>query len=475
MSPAMAGDTYNEMDNAAGEAYRLVTSVNFTAAFKAVFTTLWHAKLPCFDTIGMSAIKEGQRGILKKCFWKGLSVPCSGIFTTFSTDRGMCCTFNMKAADKIFTQSQYSTLVTQLQTEDYNMSFENSSLPDWYTSKNEPATQPGRAMGLKVILDAHSDAVEAFSISTDFEGFTGLITDPGNFPLTNLKGFEVKPGHNNLVAISAVKIDAEDDLKDLQPETRKCLFPDEIGSLKLFQSYTQANCFLECSLKFAQWKIAQDNNLTNGCTPWYFPFSDNQFQMCDPYYTVDVWKIMQNDVPVDQCKHCLQDCVRTIYTQSVSTQPFRRCDERNLYLTDFCVVDWDDAPKPVIWGKQIMEQFLKNNGKLPPYLENVESSKRRIKDSRVLHNFFETLPKEYEAYEKDIAIINVFFDSTTVMNFKSQKRQSWTDYFANVGGALGLCTGLTIITVVEFFWLCLTLGGFCRRNLENVDEVRPFN
>ena len=75
--------------------------------------------------------------------------------------------------------------------------------------------------------------MESFSISRDFEGFTALITEPGNFPLANLRGFEVKPGHNNLVALSAVKIDADDDLKYLKPETRKCLFPDETTNLKL--------------------------------------------------------------------------------------------------------------------------------------------------------------------------------------------------------------------------------------------------
>ena len=31
------------------------------------------------------------------------------------TDRGMCCTFNMEKADKMFEKSQYSEMITMMQ------------------------------------------------------------------------------------------------------------------------------------------------------------------------------------------------------------------------------------------------------------------------------------------------------------------------------------------------------------------------
>ncbi len=109
-----------------------------------------------------------------------------------------------------------------------------------------------------------------------------------------------------------------------------------------------------------------------------------------------------------------------------------------MYLTDFCTVGEDTLLTPQIWGRQVIESYMKRKGKVHGYLANVQSSKRTIKDSYVLKGFFEDLPKEYDAYEKDIAVLNVFFDSTTVMLFKSQRRQSWLDYFSAVGGALGV-------------------------------------
>jgi len=150
--------------------------------------------------------------------------------------------------------------------------------------------------------------------------------------------------------------------------------------------------------------------------------------------SIEVWELIKN-VPNDECNHCLPDCIRTIYEQKVTTQPFRQCDERNLYLTDFCAVDFEKTVSPQIWAQQVIDSFIKNNKAVPNYLSKVVSGKRTVKTSYVLKNFFPGLPKEYDAYKKDIAVLNVFFDSSTVMQFKSQPRQSWTDYFAAVGAS----------------------------------------
>ena len=56
---------------------------------------------------------------------------------------------------------------------------------------------PGSNLGLKVVLDAHTDLVEATTVPTDFEGFTVVITSPGEFPLTYFKGINIKTGDLN--------------------------------------------------------------------------------------------------------------------------------------------------------------------------------------------------------------------------------------------------------------------------------------
>ena len=181
------------------------------------------------------------------------------------------------------------------------------------------------------------------------------------------------------------------------------------------------------------------------------------------------------NIPSEECNYCLPDCIRTMYDQKITAQPFRRCDERNLYLTDFCKVTLKNPLSPQIWAQQVFDDFMKKKGKVPAYLSQLESSIRTVKDSYVLANFFPSLNKKYDAYEKDIAVLKVFFDSPTVMQFKSQPRQSWTDYFAAVGGALGLCIGLSIMTIIEFIFLCFQMGGTCKKNENDPDEVKKFS
>ena len=173
----------------------------------------------------------------------------------------------------------------------------------------------------------------------------------------------------------------------------------------------------------------------------------------------------------DQCSYCLPDCQRVIFSQSVSAQPFRRCDERNVEMTKFCSVLNKNVVKPEIWGRQMIDYYINTTGKVPEFLSNVTSSKRTIKKSYLLNYLFKGISREYDAYEKDIAVLNVFFDTTTVMTFNSESQQTWIDYFSSVGGALGLCIGLSVITVVELFWLCCRL---CHVVMIDPNRVVPF-
>ena len=53
--------------------------------------------------------------VFQRCYWKNQPVACSAIFETTPTDQGMCCTFNMEKADKMFERSQYSEMITMMQ------------------------------------------------------------------------------------------------------------------------------------------------------------------------------------------------------------------------------------------------------------------------------------------------------------------------------------------------------------------------
>jgi len=175
------------------ELSNLALKLNKTRSFKALFSSLWHATLPCFDIQGTTAKYNGDRGIFKYCEWKGRAIPCSSIFTTFPTDRGMCCSFNMKAADEIFLGDTYPKLLKELQQSDKKISFSNSSQPNWYHGSKESKSLPGRNKGLVLVIDSHSDLFSAGSLDADYDSFMGMISQSGSFPLMNQEGFEIQP------------------------------------------------------------------------------------------------------------------------------------------------------------------------------------------------------------------------------------------------------------------------------------------
>jgi hypothetical protein len=107
-----------------------------------------------------------------------------------------------ESADRIFTESTYSRLISKLQQEEVSNAIENTTLPDWYSNNDEPKTRSGLNMGLTVMLDGYNNYMGTFSMNSDFEGYSMFIGQPEDFPLIKQKSVPLIPGHNNLVALS---------------------------------------------------------------------------------------------------------------------------------------------------------------------------------------------------------------------------------------------------------------------------------
>ena len=89
----------------------IFTQLKISKAFQNLFSILWHAKTPCFAAKYSADKNNSLKTILRDCKWKGQTVPCLSIFSQFPTDKGMCCSFNMKAAEEIFQGETYVQLV----------------------------------------------------------------------------------------------------------------------------------------------------------------------------------------------------------------------------------------------------------------------------------------------------------------------------------------------------------------------------
>ncbi len=431
--------------------------VNMTAAYKNIFSALWYTGLPCFDLKDLSSKEQGVRSILRYCEWKGQRIPCSAIFQTFPTDRGMCCSFNMKSAEEIFVGKTYSQQIKQMQSHDKYLSLENPVLPNSFLFNQEPTTEPGRNKGLTLIIDAHSDILSPGSVPIETNGFIGLIRPKGTFPITSLESFDIKSGHNNIVAISTTIVHKEDELRNLNTTDRKCLFEDETSMLRMHKNYSHSNCLFECFFYAAQLSIKSKYRTNIECIPWFFPSPDFSPKICDPWQALEVFDLMWN-VPSSACGHCLPDCSSFIYKTSVTSVPLKKCDLTNLGSTHLCDINAKNLPSPRLFSDLVLKNFMARFNTTPSYGRyNFSSSFRKRGSDLPKGHVFGVSDAMYDAYDADIAKVQIYFKTASVVSIVQQPTMTWIDFYSNVGGILGFVLGIGIVTLFEVLFLLLKI------------------
>ncbi len=155
---------------------------------------------------------------------------------------------------------------------------------------------------------------------------------------------------------------------------------------------------------------------------------------------------------------CRPDCFGTQYDSTVTAVPFRKCDNKNLGISDMCTLTGNVLPNPPIFGQQLFEEY---DGNIPKYLKGVFSSNRRKYDNflcsttlaKVKYTKLEFLPvicsisvdpheevfqswvednRYYDAYENDIAMVHFYFKSPTVFQYKRAERMTEVEFLSQV-------------------------------------------
>ena len=129
--------------------------------------------------------------------------------------------------------------------------------------------------------------------------------------------------------------------------------------------------------------------------------------------------------------------------------PFRRCDSYNLGVSRFCDVI-KNAFDPPKYGNQVLQQF------------NKASFTRNIQDTTRYYRANDTFgvnedKRAYDAYEKDIAMLQIYFKKSTAVQIGTRPRMTWIDFMSAVGGLSGLVLGMGFVSGIELVWLCLRL------------------
>ena len=251
----------------------------------------------------------------------------------------------------------------------------------------------------------------------------------------------IKPGHHNTISLTALRVDADESINYLDPYSRKCRFQHESLNLKIFKQYTYGNCMFECRLHDAIQKY--------DCIPWYFPFSDEKFNLCSPWITREFLDYM-NNIKMERSPNCMPECRSTFYESSINTFPFRKCDLANKEMSLLCTFS---SP----YSKPLPKKYISQLHNLihdPQSIYTDSSQSYRSYDSENKKGFPNN-SKVYDAYEMDIATVEVYFAKSSVLQMQRHFKLSWVDYFATVGGLLALLLGIGLVSVIEMVWFCL--------------------
>ena len=92
---------------------------------------------------------------------------------------------------------------------------------------------------------------------------------------------------------------------------------------------------------------------------------------------------------------------------------------------------------------------------------NYFSNRRSFKESNIANAIFQQKVKQsptYEAYEKDIAIVNFFFGKSTFWQFQRSEKMTMPAYIAQLGGFFGFFMGFSVVSAIEIvYWLTIRL------------------
>jgi len=206
--------------------------------------------------------------------------------------------------------------------------------------------------------------------------------------------------------------------------------------------------------------VTHEDNNSVPCIPWFFPTPVNiSAYFCNPWETITFLDIM-NNVHGKKC-NCLPDCNGTLFDPVITSIPLRKCDSSNFGVSWLC--NPNTSVQPSMYGDQITSLFKSNNIENTRVFNLFESIWRNYSKE----DLFNYGTDYYSVYDRDIALLEVFFKKPTIIQITRQARMNWIDYISTVGGLLGLVLGMGIISFIELLWVCLRLVAL-KMNFQNL-------
>ena len=276
------------------------------------------------------------------------------------------------------------------------------------------AIAPGLHMGLSVLLNVSKN--EYYCSGTESVGFKALMHAPITLPEMVEYGFAIEPGTETFFAVDPTAIHADEDIYDVNYHKRQCYLADE-KPLAYFRHYSFLNCFMECTSNYTYEHC--------GCVAYYMPRNPTRMPICQPSKSI-----------------CVDEAVTKV--EEAAFEGAEAIDEGKPGEAGHC---------ECLPGCTDLEF---------PH----ESSVSTLTKETMTHQAPGTTD---EVVKENLAMIHIYFKHQHFLQRKRGQLYGVLDFFSNIGGLLGLCLGLSAVSVVEFLYF-FTMRLFFNNTMNRKEE-----
>ena len=289
-------------------------------------------------------------------------------------------------------------------------------------------------------------------------------------------GFFISPGSENLIALSVTAFNTTERAREkFVPDRRGCYLDGEFTLRYLVTAldyrYSLSNCLYEAMTT----RIEEEC----GCTPSMFQHGNSSLRECVGVLKdcVDFWiqylgsrsnpDLFRSKDAEGEVRECLEPCEdqHLHISPSYSAYPNRKAI---LKSSDYCLI----ARKILVTcqnphKRKNLEEFydhpvdicakitgqLESRG-LCPLPTSLRPTRTEDKELVALDEFI------FQYARDNVASTRIYFKEPFYTGYKRDQAMTFVNFIANAGGLVGLCMGLSFVSVVEVFYhLMMCLAG----------------
>ena len=359
------------------------------------------------------------------------------MFDPVVTDMGVCHSFNAMPFVDFLHDSSYKG---KLQYSGYFLESANFMILDSFVEAFQH-DYPANKIILKGSGSGNNHAIDIILINTDYfkerkdipKSFRVSITSSGNFFDAKDVSKVVHVGKQTIFSVKPMEVKPSAALKDLAIHERHCRFPYEtVSAVERFKIYTQTACEFECKVIIAE-SICQ-------CTPWFVPSHPNP------------------DQHLPMCDFLGNGCFNKVFAKGHRCSCLPTCHDIQFSVNERIN---DISVEEVCKNKFAIESKLSQT--LRMHFHGMITKLHHIESLLAINETLlerETQDISYvfckNLVSNSLAKVSVRFENNKYIKTITDRKVSFTDKLATIGGTLGLFTGMSILSMIEMGYWILT-------------------